>query len=85
MHTGVKPHQCSECGKRFLHKFNLVNHMRTHVREELSRCTLCGKNARRNSGPAGQEKKTGCCECDGNFGAQYDVEQRVQERDEAFS
>ncbi|XP_054850669.1 zinc finger and SCAN domain-containing protein 30-like [Eublepharis macularius] len=85
VHTGVKPHQCSECGKRFLHKFNLVNHMRTHVREEPSRCSLCGKNARRNSGLVGQEKKTGCCECAESFGVQYDIEQRVQERDEAFS
>ncbi|XP_077170448.1 zinc finger protein with KRAB and SCAN domains 4-like isoform X2 [Paroedura picta] len=85
VHTGVKPHQCAECGKRFLHKFNLVNHMRTHVREEPSRCTLCGKNARRNSGQVGQEKKTGCCECAESFGAQYDVEQRAPEREEAFS
>ncbi|XP_060112404.1 zinc finger and SCAN domain-containing protein 16-like isoform X2 [Heteronotia binoei] len=85
VHTGVKPHQCSECGKRFLHKFNLVNHMRTHVREEPSCCTLCGKNARRNSGQVGLEKKTGCCECDESFVAQYDIEQRVQEREEAFS
>ncbi|XP_048373660.1 zinc finger and SCAN domain-containing protein 32-like isoform X2 [Sphaerodactylus townsendi] len=85
VHTGVKPHQCSECGKRFLHKFNLVNHMRTHVREEPSRCSLCGKNARRHSAQGGQDKKTGCCECDQSFEAQFNVEQKAQEREDVFS
>nr|XP_020663080.1 zinc finger and SCAN domain-containing protein 23-like [Pogona vitticeps] len=85
VHTGVKPHQCTECGKRFLHKFNLVNHMRTHVREESSRCLLCGKHTKRNSGPGGQERKAGCCECTESYGLQYNTEERRPEVEEPFS
>ncbi|XP_068589189.1 zinc finger protein 260-like [Cebidichthys violaceus] len=48
--AGEKPFGCSECGKRFVNKKNVKNHMITHTGEKPFSCSECGKRfgARKN-------------------------------------
>uniref|UniRef100_A0A8D2IWB6 Uncharacterized protein n=1 Tax=Varanus komodoensis TaxID=61221 RepID=A0A8D2IWB6_VARKO len=54
VHTGVKPHQCTECGKRFLH--NLRVHERVHTGDRPFSCALCGKAFKQSNALASHER-----------------------------
>ncbi|XP_040265102.1 zinc finger protein 408 [Bufo bufo] len=42
IHTGEKPHTCSECGNSFRHRGNLRIHQRLHTGEKPYKCQYCG-------------------------------------------
>ncbi|XP_077322465.1 uncharacterized protein LOC143956184 [Lithobates pipiens] len=42
--TTVRPYSCSECGKSFLLKGNLLTHQRVHTGERPFSCSECGKS-----------------------------------------
>lgn len=41
--VGVRDHTCDTCGKSFVQKGNLDNHMLTHVSNTPFTCDICGK------------------------------------------
>ncbi|KAM5141656.1 uncharacterized protein ACMZJ9_015370 [Mantella aurantiaca] len=38
-----KPYSCTDCGRRFIKRINLVKHQRLHTRKNLHYCQECGK------------------------------------------
>ena len=42
-HSGQRPHVCGICGKGFVHKFYLMEHMTYHTGERKFQCFHCGK------------------------------------------
>ena len=42
-HTMQRPHVCGICGKGFVHKFYLMEHMTYHTGERKYQCNVCGK------------------------------------------
>ena len=42
-HTGERPHICNLCGKGFVHKHYLAEHMDYHTDERKYQCQQCGK------------------------------------------
>ncbi|NWR44949.1 ZN415 protein, partial [Regulus satrapa] len=43
LHDGEKPHKCSECGKVFRWRYQLIHHWRIHTGERPYECGQCGK------------------------------------------
>lgn len=44
VHDEDKPHQCIQCGKRFLKQAKLRIHLRVHTGEKPYHCSQCGKH-----------------------------------------
>ena len=43
IHTGEKPHQCSQCDKAFYRTSDLKGHIMTHTGEKPHQCSQCDK------------------------------------------
>ena len=72
-HTEEKPHECTECPKKFSIKIHLKNHMLTHTGEKLHECSECHKkfslssNLQRHMLTHTRGKPHECSECHKKF------------------
>ena len=43
VHSDVRPHRCTYCGKGFKFRYKLTYHMTLHTKDSKHRCNDCGK------------------------------------------
>ncbi|XP_061475632.1 zinc finger and SCAN domain-containing protein 2-like isoform X1 [Rhineura floridana] len=73
IHTGERPHKCSDCGRSFGKGSTLRAHVRTHTGEKPYMCSMCGKRFTTRSGLLTHERiHTGekpykCSDCGRSF------------------
>ncbi|XP_026580486.1 zinc finger protein 664-like [Pseudonaja textilis] len=92
IHTGEKPHICTECGKGFRLLSNLISHKRIHTGEKPFKCMECGKTfTYRKQLSSHQlihtgEKPYRCMECGKGFGqhSKLTTHQRIHTGEKPF-
>ncbi|CAI5768410.1 domain-containing 1-like [Podarcis lilfordi] len=73
MHLEEKPYECSDCGKRFSRKADLVSHQRIHTGEKPYKCPDCGtsfsdcSSLSRHRRTHSDERPYICSECGKSF------------------
>lgn len=73
MHSGIKPLECKDCGRRFVYRSSLANHSRKHTGVDLFQCKECGTKFPLRQGLKSHmmthsgEKPFACKECNSKF------------------
>lgn len=82
VHNGKKPHQCSECGKRFRWEAELVVHKKVHpVYLFCSKCGQCFSSQQSLSvhmAAHTQEKQLQCLKCSKFFGSRAELRSHMK-------